>query len=85
MAKVDSSDRVRWAVNPGGKIYFLNTEAHRSEEVIVKMSPNAENSRFTLLPEGLADFERYLDEIAARPWFKIVVGEEARKAYPKCR
>ena len=49
------------------------------------MSPNAENIRFTLLPESLADFERHLDEIAARLWIKILVGEEARKAYPKCR
>lgn len=35
--------------------------------------------------DEVADFERHLDEIAARLWIKFLVGEEARKAYPKCR
>lgn len=56
--KVDLSDRVRWAVYPGGKVYFLNTEAHRSEEVVVKMSPNAKEIRFTLKPGGFKELDR---------------------------
>ena len=33
----------------------------------------------------VASYERHLDEIAARPWVKVVVGDEARKAYPQSR
>ena len=56
--KVDSSDRVRWAVYPGGKTYFLNTENRRSEEVVVKMSPNAGEIRFTLSPGEFKELDR---------------------------
>ena len=58
--KVDSSDRVRWAVYPGGKTYFLNTENRRSEEVVVKMSPNAGEIRFTLSPGEFKELDRSL-------------------------
>lgn len=56
--KVDSSDRVRWAMYPSGKLYFLNTETHRTEEVIVKMSPNAKDIKFTLPPGGFKELDR---------------------------
>ena len=56
--KVDTSDRVRWAVYPGGKMYFLNTEEHRSEEVSVKMSPNAKEIRFALPPGAFKELDR---------------------------
>lgn len=55
--KVDSSDRVRWAVYPGGKAYFLNTEEHRTEEIAVKKSPAAEIVRFTLSPGGFRELD----------------------------
>ena len=56
--KVDCSGRVRWAVYPGGRMYFLNTEEFRSEEVIVKMSSGAEPVRFTLPAGGFRELER---------------------------
>jgi peptidoglycan/xylan/chitin deacetylase (PgdA/CDA1 family) len=56
--KVDCSERVRWAVYPGGRMYFLNTEEDRAEEVVVKMSPAARPVRFTLAAGAFRELER---------------------------
>lgn len=56
--KVDCSDRVRWAAYPGGKVYFINTEKDRSEEVVVRMTPSAKEQRFVLGPGAFKEIER---------------------------
>ena len=47
--KVDCSDRVRYAVYPG-RMYILNTEERRREEVVVEPAPGADRVTIALGP-----------------------------------
>ena len=51
--KVECADTVRWSVYPDGTVYLLNTEAHLSQEAVLRRSPAGARKTVRLAPGEL--------------------------------